>query len=298
MALFGGVEAGGTKFICIVGAGPKDIRAETRIETTNPKDTLEQVIHFFQRQSRDGKLEAIGIGSFGPVDLHPDSTTYGYITTTPKPGWAYANILGTICDALDVPVAFETDVNAAAMGEGMWGAAKGLDTFLYTTVGTGIGTGGMVNGKLMHGLVHPETGHLRLPHDLQVDPFPGACPFHGDCFEGLASGPAMLKRWGQPAQTLPPDHPAWPLEANYIALALSNMICDISPQRLILGGGVMQQQGLFPMIRTRVLQLLNGYIQAPEILERIEEYIVPAGLGNQAGVLGALALAQRQVEGR
>jgi len=298
MALFGGFEAGGTKFICIVGTGPMDIRAEVRFPTTTPKETLGKVIQFFQEQSREEKLTAVGIGSFGPVDLHQGSKTFGYITTTPKPGWAHTDILGPVQQALGIPVAFETDVNGSAVGEGIWGAAKGLDNFIYLTIGTGIGSGVVINGSLTHGLVHPESGHLRLPHDLSTDPFIGSCPYHGDCFEGLASGPAMLKRWGQPAETLPPDHPAWPLEANYVALALNNMICDVSPQRLILGGGVLQQQGIFPLIRSRVLELLNGYVQSPDILDHIDAYIVPPGLGSRSGVLGALALAQRIAAGR
>jgi len=189
-------------------------------------------------------------------------------------------------------VGFDTDVNGAALGEQRWGAAQGLDTFLYFTIGTGVGGGGMVGGKLMHGLVHPEMGHMRLPHDWQADPFKGTCPFHGDCFEGLAAGPALHARWGQPAETLPPDHPAWQLEARYIALALGNFIVTISPQRIILGGGVMSSPHMFPTVRSQVQQFLNGYVQSPAILEHIDEYIVAPGLGNRAGVLGAIALGQ------
>jgi len=191
-----------------------------------------------------------------------------------------------------VPVGFDTDVNGAALGENRWGAAQGLDTFLYLTIGTGIGGGGLVGGKLMHGLIHPEMGHVRLPHDREQDPFDGLCPYHGDCLEGLASGPAIEKRWGTPAHALPEAHPAWELEARYLALALTGYICTLSPQRIVLGGGVMQQQSLFPRIRQNVLELLNGYVQSPALLDRIDEYIVPPGLGNQAGVLGAIALAQ------
>jgi len=222
--------------------------------------------------------------------LHPDSPTYGYITTTPKPGWRHTDLVGAIRRALDVPVKFETDVNAAALGEARWGAARGLDTFIYLTIGTGIGGGGLVSGKLMHGLVHPEMGHIRLPHDFARDPFPGVCPFHGDCLEGLASGPALEKRWGARAETLPPDHPAWDLQAHYLALALVNYTCTLSPQRIILGGGVMEQAHLFPRIRRKVLELLNGYVQSPALLENIDAYIVPPALGKRAGILGALAL--------
>jgi fructokinase len=190
-------------------------------------------------------------------------------------------------------VGFDTDVNGAALGEYRWGAAQGLDTFVYLTIGTGIGGGGMVNGKLMHGLLHPEMGHIRIPHDPDQDPFDGVCPFHGDCLEGLAAGPALEARWGQRAETLPLDHPAWELEANYLASGLVNLICILSPQRIILGGGVMQQASLFPLIRGKVQQLLSDYLKTPTILKHIDEYIVPPRLGDRAGVKGAIALAQQ-----
>jgi len=196
-----------------------------------------------------------------------------------------------------LPVGFDTDVNGAALGEYRWGAGEGLDTFLYLTIGTGIGGGGMVGGKLMHGLVHPEMGHMRLPRDRESDPFEGICPFHGDCLEGLASGPALQSRWGQPAETLPPAHPAWTLEAHYLALALVNLICALSPRRIILGGGVMKERQLFPLIGRQVQELLNGYVRAPDILEEIDRYIVAPILGGRAGVRGAIALAEREVMG-
>ncbi|WP_257462536.1 ROK family protein [Archangium lipolyticum] len=291
-ALWGGIEAGGTKFVCAVGTGPDDIRAQVRIPTTTPEATIGQALAFFQEQTRErGPLAALGIASFGPVDLHPGSPTYGFITSTPKPGWRNADVAGPFRRALNIPVGFDTDVNGAALGENRWGAAQGLDTFIYLTIGTGIGGGGPSNGRLMRGLLHPEMGHIRLPHDSRADPFPGGCPFHGDCFEGLASGPALEKRWGQRAESLPEDHPAWALEAHYIALALMSYICTLSPQRIIIGGGVMAQRHLFPLVRAEVVRLLNGYIQSPAILEHIDTYIVPPGLGDRAGVLGALALA-------
>jgi fructokinase len=292
-ALWGGIEAGGTKFVCAVGTGPDDLRAVVRIPTTTPEATIAQTLAFFQEQTRQqGPLAALGIASFGPVELHPGSPTYGFITSTPKPGWRNADVAGPLRRALNVPVGFDTDVNGAALGENRWGAAQGLDTFIYMTIGTGIGGGGLINGRLMHGLLHPEMGHFLLPHDSQADPFPGGCPFHGDCFEGLASGPALEKRWGQRAESLPADHPAWALEAHYIALALMNYICTLSPQRIILGGGVMAQGHLFPLVRAEVVRLLNGYIQSPAILQHIDTYIVPPALGDRAGVLGALALAR------
>jgi fructokinase len=290
--LMGGIEAGGTKFVCAVGTGPDDIRDSVRFPTTTPEETIRQAIAFFKKQREP--VAAIGIGSFGPLDPNVNSSTFGYITTTPKPGWANTNLVGQIQQALHVPVAFDTDVNAAAYGEYRWGAAQGLDTFLYLTIGTGIGGGGLINGQLMHGLVHPEIGHLLIRHDVEADPYRGRCPFHGDCWEGLAAGPAINERWGQPAETLPPDHPAWALEASYIAQGLTNLIVTISPQRIILGGGVMSQPHIFALVREQVQILLNGYVQHSAILQGIDQYIVPPALGNLAGVLGSMALTQRE----
>lgn len=296
MQLCGGIEAGGTKFVCAAGTGPDDLRVEIRFPTTTPEETIGQAIAFFEEQAVKEPLTSIGIASFGPVDPNPTSPTFGYITTTPKPGWAHTDFAGTVQRALGIPVSFDTDVNVAALGEHRWGAAQGLDTFIYLTIGTGLGGGGMINGRLMHGLIHPEMGHIRLPHDWPTDPYTGACPYHGDCFEGMAAGPALEERWGQPAKTLPADHPAWELEAHYLALGLTNFICTLSPQRIIMGGGVMEQPQLFPLVRRKVQDLLNGYVQSPEILKRIDQYIVPPRLGNRAGVLGAIALAQQTVE--
>jgi fructokinase len=292
MAVWGGIEAGGTKFACAIGTGPGDLRAETRFPTTTPEETFGRAIRFFQEYDEE-PLAAVGIASFGPVDPDPASPTFGYITTTPKPGWAHTDFAGSVRNALDVPVGFDTDVNGAALGEHRWGAAQGLDTFLYLTVGTGIGGGAMVNGRMLHGLIHPEMGHFYVDHDRERDPFPGSCPYHGDCLEGLAAGPALEARWGQRGEHLPDEHPAWGLEAEYLALALVSFICILSPQRIIMGGGIMERESLFPAIRRRVQELLNGYVQAPAILEEIERYIVPPALGNRAGVLGGFVLAQR-----
>lgn len=290
MDRYGGIEAGGTKFICAVGSGPGDLDARTEFATTTPEETIGQAIAFFRHQPEP--VRAVGIGSFGPVCLDPDSPTFGFITSTPKLGWANTDFCSAVQRALGVPVGFDTDVNAAALGEHRWGAAQGLDTFVYLTVGTGIGGGGMVNGRLLHGLIHPEMGHVHIRHDRDRDPFPGACPFHGDCLEGLASGPALEARWGERGQALHADHPAWPLEAHYLALGLVNFVTVLSPQRIIVGGGVMGQAHLYSLVRQEVQSLLNGYVQAPEILEQIDAYIVPPALGSQAGVLGAIALAQ------
>ena len=289
--MFGAVEAGGTKFVCAVGTGPQDLRARIEFPTTSPRETIGRVIAFFEEQGKCEPLSAVGIASFGPIDVSPASPFWGHITSTPKPGWQDVDLAGPIGRGLNLPVAFDTDVNVAALGEREWGAAQGLDTFVYVTVGTGIGGGGMVAGRLMHGVLHPEMGHMRIPHDRQTDPFPGACPFHGDCWEGLAAGPAIEARWGGKGQHLPANHQAWELEAHYLALGVNNLVCTVSPQRIILGGGVMRQAGLFALVRRKSLELLNSYIQVSAITEHIEEYVVSPRLGDNAGVLGAIALA-------
>jgi fructokinase len=289
MTVYGGIEAGGTKVVCAVGTGPDDIRAETRFPTTTPEETINRAAEFFEGHP---DLAAIGIGSFGPLDLHSGSPTWGYITATPKRGWSNTDLAGPLKARLKVPVAMDTDVNAAALAEGRWGAARGLANYVYLTVGTGIGGGTMVDGRLVHGLMHPEMGHIFVPHDRQKDPFLGACPYHGDCLEGLASGPAIEARWGTPPETLPPTHPAWQLEAEYLAYGLVNIIVVLAPERIIVGGGVMAQAGLMPRIRSRVQQLLQGYLQLPAIRDEIEDYVVPPALGDRSGVLGGLALAE------
>ena len=290
MTLFGGIEAGGTKFVCAVGTGPDDLRARKSFPTTTPAETIAQALAFFKQQP--AMVAAIGIGAFGPVDPNPASPTYGYITSTPKLAWQNTDIRGAFSRGLGLPVGFDTDVNAAAIGEHRWGASQDVDSSLYITVGTGIGGGVLVGGKPLHGALHPEVGHIPVRRDPAEDPFAGICPFHGDCLEGLAAGPAVGARWQVPAQTLPPDHPAWPLEARYLALGLVSMIYVLSPERIILGGGIMQQPHLFPMIRTQVQQLLNGYLKFPAVQGGIDGYIVPPGLGSDAGVLGSIALAE------
>lgn len=298
MRLFGGIEAGGTKFVCIVGTDPEHIAAETRIPTTVPGETIRKTVEFFAPYLTRG-LSAIGIASFGPVDLNPDSKTYGHITTTPKLAWQYTDLCGLVQQELQVPVAFDTDVNGAAFGERFWSKDKGqLDPIAYMTVGTGIGVGLVVNGKPLHGLVHPEAGHFAVPHNRQRDPFPGVCPFHGDCLEGLASGPAMSQRWGQKPETLPDDHPGWDLEAEYLGLAVVNLIYACSPRRVVLGGGVLQHHGLIDKIRANVHELNHGYVHSELLLNHIEEYIQMPSLGTRSGVLGAMAMAIDKFEGR
>jgi fructokinase len=288
--LYAALEAGGTKFLCAVGTGPDDLRDQTRFPTTDPEETIAQVIAFFQPHLPE--LRALGIASFGPLDLDPASATYGRITDSTKPGWTNVDMFATLKDALGLPAALDTDVNGALFGEATWGAARGLQNAIYLTVGTGVGGGALVNGQLVHGLLHPEMGHVRLPHDKEVDPFPGVCPFHGDCLEGLASGPAIQARWGRPAEELSPDHPAWELEARYLGLACSNLAVLFSPQRIILGGGVMKKGGLIERVRAEFADSIGGYIRSPVVLERLDTFIVPPGLGDRSGLLGALALAR------
>jgi fructokinase len=283
MSRLGGIEAGGTKFVCAVGNVPQDVEI-AEYPTTTPDETLDQVIQFFRARQ---PITALGIGSFGPIDPNPASPTFGYITTTPKPGWRNFDFAGTIRRELGVDVVFDTDVNAAALAEFRWGAAQGLDTFLYVTVGTGLGGGALVGGRLLHGRLHPEMGHIRIPHDSARDPFRGACPYHGDCLEGLASGPAIEARWGKPVNSLPAGHPAWDLEADYLALGIVNWTCTLSPERIILGGGILRYRKLLGMAREKVAALLSGYLDIPEI--------VPPHLGARAGVLGAMALADTKV---
>ena len=281
MSVYGGIEAGGSKFECAVGTAPDDLHALETIPTTTPGETIDRVVAFFERA---GPVAAIGIGSFGPVDADGDSPTWGYITSTPKPGWANTSIAPELQRRLSVPVAFDTDVNAAALGEHRWGAARGLDTFCYVTVGTGIGGGAMAGGKLLHGFIHPEFGHMRIPHDLEQDPFPGVCPFHGDCWEGLASGRALERRWGRSPAELDGDPRVWSLEAQYLALGLVSVVYVLSPERILVGGGVMRHPGLLPLVQRDVARLMNGYQHAPTIM-------LPA-LSPRSGVLGALALAE------
>src|SRR5579862_229342 len=278
--LYGGVETGGTWCVCALARGPREIVAEDQFPTRDPASTLEQIIGFFAAQP---EAAAIGIGSFGPVDLDVSSPTWGYVTTTPKPGWQHAAVGSVVRDRLGVPVAFDTDVNAAAVAEARWGAGEGADTVCYLTVGTGIGAGLIAGGHPWHGLVHPEAGHMRVPHDRERDPFAGSCPMHGDCWEGLAAGSAMAARWGEPPERLGDDHPAWPLEAEYLALGIVNLILTVSPERVVLGGGVLEHPRLLDMVRRRVPELIAGYLEPPELGLAVAPYIVPAAWATGRG---------------
>ncbi|MGL4642231.1 MAG: ROK family protein [Cetobacterium sp.] len=282
----GAIEAGGTKFVCGIATENGEILERVSFATETPEITLQKVYDFF----KDKGVEAIGVGSFGPIDPNPESETYGYITKTPKKYWSDFNLIGELQKNLNVPMAFDTDVNGAALGEATWGAAKGLKNCLYLTIGTGIGGGLLTSGKLVHGMLHPEMGHIFVRRHSE-DTYAGKCPFHHDCLEGLAAGPAIEERWGVKAYELPVDHKAWEIEAYYIAQALMSYILIASPEKIILGGGVMKQMQLFPLIRKNVKELLNNYVQTKEILEDIDNYIVPPGLGDNAGLLGSIALA-------
>jgi len=289
--LYGGIEAGGTKFVCAVADGLNHFLEESLFNTTSPAGTFQQVIHFFQPHTTSGRIKTIGLGTFGPLDLDPQSATYGFIQATPKPGWSNTDMIGPLQRELGVKIKLDTDVNAAALGEFACGASAGFDPSLYITIGTGIGGGYLKNGKPLQGLGNTEMGHVRIPHDFERDPYPGCCLFHGDCLEGLASGPAIQGRFEEAAETLPDDDPFWDLEAEYLAYALMNYILVLSPRKIILGGGVMQRDFLFPLIRRKVQETLNGYVESRSLLENIETYIVPPKLGNRSGVIGALVLA-------
>jgi fructokinase len=275
--VFAGIELGGTKTVCAVGTCPTDLVAHTEFPTTEPEATLREVTAFLQQH----KFERAGVAAFGPVDLRPHSKTFGHILKTPKEAWRGFDLVASLRSALDTEIRIDTDVGCAALGEMTWGAARGAQTFLYVTVGTGIGGGAYVNRQPLHGLLHPEMGHLRIPRD-PGDAFPGSCPSHVDCLEGLAAGHSMEKRWGAPPRTLPPDHVAWALETRYLATAVVNWLLTLSPECIILGGGIMEGISL-DALRARVLALLNGYCEAPPLLR-------PA-LGRDSGVLGAIALA-------
>lgn len=291
MIYFGGIEGGGTKTKCIIAADPEHVLDITTFPTTNPAILLPGLAEYFlQAESRFRvTLSGLGLAYFGPLDLDPQSQTYGAITTTPKLEWQNVSLKNYFQDHLQIPVAVDTDVNAAANAERLWGAARGLSDFAYITIGTGIGAGIFANGKPIHGMVHPEFGHFLLRQDPSIDPFPGVCPYHRGCLEGLASGPSMAARWQVSATTLPDDHPAWDLEASYLGQAIHALTVICSPQRVILGGGVMDHAGLIELVRLKTLQSINNYVKSP-LLENIDSFVVKPELGDKAGALGAISL--------
>ena len=283
--IYGGIEAGGTKMICVIGDENGRILDRMQIPTKTPEETMPLMIDYF----KDKDIKALGIACFGPIDLNRDSKTYGYITSTPKLAWKNYDIVGAFKKELGVPIGFDTDVNGSLLGEITWGCAKGLTDALYLTIGTGVGGGVMAGGKLLHGMLHPELGHIKMAV-ADGDTYKGKCPYHGTCFEGMAAGPAIEDRWGKKAVELADDDKVWDLESTYIAQALCTYILTLSPQIIILGGGVMHQKQLFPLIRKKVLEQLNGYVLTKELAD-IDNYIVPASLNDDQGIMGSIKLA-------
>ncbi len=287
-----GIEGGGTKFVCAYGSNPNNLQGRVVIRTESPSITMKALIEYIRAVHAQQSINGIGASIFGPLDLDRSSPTYGCITSTPKTEWKNFNFLGELKKAFDCPVGFDTDVNAAAISEYRWGAAKNLSDILYLTVGTGIGGGAIVNHELVHGAMHPEMGHIFIPQ-AKEDTFAGVCGYHGNCLEGLASGPSLKERWKvKSALDLPEDHPGWELEAGYLGMALANYALTLSPKKIVIGGGVMRQHHLLPKIQRRFIQHLNAYLQIPKIIDQVENYIVKPGLEENAGVLGAIAIAE------
>lgn len=288
--ILGAIEAGGTKFVLGIGNDQGEILEKEVIPTEHPDITVPKVIAFFKNKG----VERIGLGGFGPIDINEHSPTYGQLQKTPKLDWVDYPLGKMLKEALNIPVIIDTDVNVAAMSEAKWGNAKDVNTCLYITVGTGIGAGAYFNGQTLKGLSHPEMGHLIVRRHPD-DPYEGTCPYHGDCIEGLAAGPSLEKRWGKQGQELADDEEVWEMEAFYLAQALTNYIYVLSPERIVMGGGVMKQKQLFPLIRKNVLEMLNGYVSSPFLTgKEIDQYIVPPGLTDEAGIKGALYLAMEE----
>lgn len=293
--LFGGVEAGGTKFICGVADERGALLDQIRISTTTPQVTLSAASDFFDRiQRRHGRLSALSIGSFGPLSLDPSATDFGQIVSTPKAGWSGVDLIGHFRQGVDAPIILETDVNCAAVGELLFGAGKGLNSLCYITVGTGIGVGLLIGGAPHRGANHPEAGHIRVPRAPGDQAFDGVCRFHGDCVEGLASGPAIRARWGLPAETLPPDHPCWGVVADYIASLCASLTYIVRPERIVIGGGVMQQPTLHARTRASLREKLGGYDASLSRMD-LDAYIARSTAGASAGLTGALAIAYRRI---
>lgn len=287
--VLGALEAGGTKMVCAVGNERGEIFEQVSIPTETPEKTVPKMISYFKEK----KIDALGIGCFGPIDPDKKSETYGYITSTPKLAWTDYNIVGAFEEALGCPVGFDTDVNGSVLGEVTFGQARGKSSVIYITIGTGVGAGIYIEGKLLHGMLHPEAGHV-LIQKRNDDTYGGKCPYHKTCLEGMAAGPALKERWGKDACLLKDKKEVWDLEAYYIAQALTNYILTLSPELIILGGGVMHQEQLFPLIRSYVKNMLNGYLKTEE-LKDLEHYIVPASLKDNQGIMGCLELGRRAV---
>lgn len=292
--LIGAIEAGGTKFICAVGRAHDDIVVQATFPTTTPEETLNLCAHFFaDAAATHGAIQRLGIAAFGPLDLTPSSATFGALLDTPKPGWSGTNFIEFFKQRLGAPVVLDTDVNGAVLAEVQWGHARGCDSAVYVTVGTGIGGGVFMGGKPVHGLLHPELGHIPMPRAPGDEAFEGACPYHGDCLEGLASGPALAQRWGVPGETLPEGHEGWAHEAFYLAQMCRSITLMLSPQKIILGGGVMARPGLLEAVRQGFDKALAGYVPVAARAGGIENYIMPQSLGGVSGLAGAFALCER-----
>ncbi|MBE5876528.1 MAG: ROK family protein [Lachnospiraceae bacterium] len=283
--LYGAIEAGGTKMVVALVEDTGEIKDKVVIPTSTPEETMPQIIGYLKGKD----IKAVGVGSFGPVDVVKGSPTYGCIMNTPKLAWKNYNLVEALETGLGVPVSLDTDVNAACLGEMTYGCAKGIGNVIYVTIGTGIGAGIAVEGKLLHGMMHPEAGHILITKRL-ADRGQSVCPYHDSCFEGLASGPSIEARWGKKAYELVDNQIVWELESEYIAKGLMNMILTLSPQKIILGGGVMHQEQLFPLIREKVAEVLNHYYDTRELAD-MDTYIVPASLNDNQGILGAAVLA-------
>jgi fructokinase len=290
--LLGAIEGGGTKFICAVGHSAGRILERVIIPTADPAPTLESVLRFFsEAQHRHGSIGALGIASFGPLDLRRGSPTYGRLMRTPKAHWSGTDLVGSLRSRFAVPIAIDTDVAAAALAEATLGAAQDVGSVAYVTVGTGIGAGfspGLLAGAQ---LLHPEVGHLRVQRHPDDGDFPGICPFHADCLEGLASGPALVQRWGKDLEKIDPSHPAWAIEGYYLAQLAASVALIASPERIILGGGVMSNAHLLSHIHSAARATLNGYIEPLNDAQALERYIRTPGLGDGAGLAGAFLLA-------
>ncbi|MFV0502558.1 MAG: ROK family protein [Lachnospirales bacterium] len=280
----GAIEGGGTKFVCALCDEKGNIFERAQFQTTTPEETMAKVIEFF----KDKDIERFGVGCFGPIDLNKSSKTYGYITTTPKIPWKFYDIVGEIKKYFNVPIAFDTDVNGAALGEVVFGH-NAVNSCVYMTIGTGIGAGAVIDGNLVHGLLHPEMGHSKVTK-RKDDQLECVCPYHNDCLEGLAAGPALEKRYGIRGETIGPDHEAWDLEAYYIAQGLVNITMILSPEKIALGGGVSKQKQIYPLIHKYFKEGINGYVDV-EKLNNLEDYICYTSLGDDAGIKGAVALA-------
>ena len=297
MSLYAGVELGGTKTVVGLASGDGRLVARSTHPTRDPAETLADVADAVDRLTdANGPIDGIGIGAFGPVHVNPASPDYGRLGRTPKLAWVDCDLIGFFSDRFAMPIALDTDVAAAAHGEARWGAAQDAKSVVYITIGTGVGAGILIDGQSVHGVLHPEVGHIRVPR-AAGDQYAGGCPHHGDCLEGMVAGPAIIARWGAPLNELRSNHDAWRCVSHYLGHLVSNVILFVAPERIVLGGGVMSNSALYALVHSKVQSLLNGYVSVPEVLESLETLVVPPGLGSDAGVLGSAALVMPDAVG-